>query len=74
MKITVIAHPGSIKPRVEKREDEYHVYVHDQPEDGRANEAIRQALANHFDVPVYEVELKNGHTAKIKIFEIHEID
>jgi uncharacterized protein YggU (UPF0235/DUF167 family) len=74
MKVKVIAHPGSFKPRIEEKEDGLHVYVHDQPEDDRANKAIVLALAQHFEVPPFEVELKTGHTSKVKFFEIHDVD
>lgn len=74
MKIKVIAHPGSFSPRIEEREGEFHVYVHDQPEDDRANRAIIQALAKHFEVPAFEVELKSGVSSKVKYFEIYEVD
>jgi uncharacterized protein YggU (UPF0235/DUF167 family) len=74
MKIKVIAHPGAFAPRIEQKEDGLHVYVHDQPEDDRANKAIIQALSKHFEVPAFEVELKSGHSSKIKMFEIHEVD
>jgi len=74
MKIQVIAHPNSKRPHVENRDGVFHVYVSPPPEDGKANWAVIGALAEHFDVPRFEVELKSGASAKIKLFEIHEVD
>jgi len=72
MKIQVIAHPGQKRPRIEQRDGVFHVYVSPPPEDGKANWAVVGALAAYFGVPRFEVELKSGASAKIKIFEIHD--
>jgi uncharacterized protein YggU (UPF0235/DUF167 family) len=74
MKLKVIAHPNSKQPRIEERDGVFHVYVNVVPEDGLANIAIAEALAEHFGVPRFEVELKSGHTAQIKLYEIHDVD
>lgn len=72
MIIKVITHPNQKRQRVEKRENIFHVYVLAAPRDGLANHAVVDVLAEFFEVPRFEVELKTGHTSKIKIFEIHD--
>lgn len=48
----------------------YRVFVKESPVDGKANEAIRLLLAEHFDVPAYAVKIVTGLTSKQKLFEI----
>jgi uncharacterized protein YggU (UPF0235/DUF167 family) len=48
----------------------YRVSVKEPPVDGKANEAIRLLLANHFSVPAYAVKIITGQTSKQKLFEI----
>ncbi len=40
------------------------------PEDGRANDAVREALAEHFGVARSRVAIVRGHTARRKVVEI----
>ena len=71
MKISIIAHPNSKKPRVE--EDllgTMHVYVKDPPLEGRANKAIIKALAKYFKVRKSCVQFVAGTKSKTKSFEI----
>lgn len=71
MKITVIAHPNAKHPRVEKDLlGSIHVYVHEPPQEGKANRAIEQSLADYFKVKRYQVELISGEKSKNKVFEI----
>jgi uncharacterized protein YggU (UPF0235/DUF167 family) len=71
MKITIIAHPNSKKPRIEKDLLEtLHVYVSQPPLEGKANNAIREALTNYFDIKKSSVLLISGEKSKIKIFEV----
>ena len=48
----------------------YRVSVKEVPIQGRANNAIVEALARHFAVSVSQVVLLTGRTAKQKVFEI----
>ena len=48
----------------------YKVSVREPAVDGRANEAISQALGKHFKVARSSVRLVSGRTSRHKIFEI----
>lgn len=71
MKLTVVGHPNSQKPRIEK--DLFgtlHVYVNQPPLEGKANKAITDALADYFQVKNNQVFLVAGLRSKHKVFEI----
>lgn len=69
--ITVHAHPGSRRPRIEVRQPGVlDVYVVEPPEYGKANDAIREALAEHLKIKRGQIELIGGATSKIKRFAI----
>lgn len=71
MKISIIAHPNSKNPRVEKDLlDTLHVYVSAPPLEGRANAAMIESLAEYFKVKKNQILLLKGERSKIKIFEI----
>lgn len=71
MKISIIAHPNSRNPRIEKDMLEvFHVYVRQPPIEGAANHAIIEALAEYFNVKKSAVMLVSGVTSKNKTFEI----
>ena len=71
MKITIIAHPNSKKPRVEKDLLEtIHVYVSEPPLEGKANNAIRESLAKYFGIKKSSALLISGEKSKNKVFEI----
>ncbi len=71
MDIEIIAHVNSKKPRTEK--DLFgtlHVYVKEPAMEGRANLAITQSLAKHFNTNPSSVALLRGHKSKKKFFRI----
>jgi len=71
MKIKVLAKPNKKEKKIVKvDETTYKVYVTEPPEDGKANKAITEALAEYFAVPKSNVQLMFGETAKEKIFTI----
>jgi uncharacterized protein (TIGR00251 family) len=71
VRISIIAHPNSKKPRIEKDLLEtLHVYVNAPPLEGKANRAVIEALAEHFKVKKSCVLLLNGAKSKTKTFEI----
>lgn len=71
MKVNIIAHPNAKKPRIEKDLlGTIHVYVHEPPLEGKANNAIREALTKYFKVKKNSVLLISGEKSKNKLFEI----
>lgn len=73
MKITVIAHPNSKRPRVEKDLlGTLHVYVSEPPLEGKANHAIIESLAGHFEIKKNLIRLLRGEKGKSKLFEISQ--
>lgn len=71
MRISIIAHPNSRKPRIEKDLLEtLHVYVNQPPLEGKANRAVIESLAKYFKVKSNCVKLISGEKSKIKFFEI----
>lgn len=71
MKIQIIAHPNSKKPRIEKDLlDSLHVYVSQPPLEGKANKAVIEALADYFKVKKSQVRIISGEKSKNKIAEI----
>ena len=71
MRITVHARPRAQQEKVEKIDAEnYKVFVKEPPVQGRANQAILQALAKYFKVPKSNVRLVVGHTSRIKIVDV----
>jgi len=71
MKITVIVHPNSKNPRVEKDLLEtLHAYVSEPPLEGKANRDVINALAEYFKIKRSCVILMSGEKSRNKVFEI----
>ncbi|MEK7638145.1 MAG: DUF167 domain-containing protein [Patescibacteria group bacterium] len=71
MRITVNAKPGSRAASVKLIEpDRYEIAVTQLPEKGKANDAIRRALAKHLRVAPSRLSLLMGVTSRIKVFEL----
>lgn len=71
MKITVFAHVNSKKPRVEKDLlGDLHIYVNEPPLEGKANRAIKEALADYLKISKSQVVMVRGEKSKQKTFEI----
>lgn len=71
MKITVKAKPGAKEERLENLGDNsYGVRVKEKPAGGKANEAVRNLLAEHFGVSKSRVVLLKGASSRQKVFEI----
>lgn len=70
--ITVRVKPGSSRgPLVEADADgSLTVHVRERAVEGRATEAVRKALAEHFGVPKSRVRLVAGAAARIKRFSV----
>lgn len=72
--IEVIAHPGSRRPRVELDLFKViHVYVREPALEGRANQAVRQALAQYLGRKGTELTLVAGSKSKYKRFTINSL-
>ena len=72
MKINVKAKPGAREEKVEKIDElNYVVSVREQPVKGKANEAIRNALAVYFKTGSSRVRIVSGHTSRNKVIEIN---
>ena len=52
-------------------ENKFKVAVSEAPEKGKANKAVIKALANHFDLPQIDIEIRGGRTSNNKTIEIH---
>lgn len=71
MKISVKVKAGAKQEKIEKHSpDEYSVWVREPAKEGKANDAVRKALAEHFGVAQWRVELVSGFSSKSKVFEI----
>jgi hypothetical protein len=72
VKIFVKAKPGSREEKVEKiSETEFVVSVKEPPEKGKANQAIRNALAVYFKTSSSRVKIVSGYSSRNKIVEIN---
>ena len=73
MKIEVLVKPGAKKNEVLKSADGiYRVRVKAPALEGRANDAVIEALAGHFGVPRRSVTILHGHLGRRKIVLISE--
>ncbi len=71
MKLSIIAHPNSKNPRIEKDLlGATHVYVNAPPLEGKANKAVIEALTEHLGIKKGKVVLVRGEKSKNKVFEI----
>lgn len=67
--IKVKVHAGEKKNRLEqKSSDTFEIWVKAPAEQGRANEAVRAALAEHLGLPENKLSLIKGATSPSKIF------
>lgn len=71
MRISVKAKPSSREEKVEKIDDSnFVVSVKEPPEKGKANEAIRNALAVYFKTGSSRVKIISGYSSRNKVIEI----
>lgn len=71
MKIFVKAKPNSREEKVEKIDDQnYIVWVKEPPIKGKANDAIKNALAVYFKTGSSSVKIVSGYSSRNKIVEI----
>lgn len=73
MKLFVAAKPGSKFNRVEKIDsDHFRVHLKEPAEDGRANDALLEILADYFGCPRFRLSLLSGHRSRRKIIGFRE--
>ncbi len=71
MRIDVVVKPNSRKEKIEKRPDgSYHLSVSAPARDGRANEAMIEALSEFFSLPKSTIRIVTGLHGKKKIIDI----
>jgi uncharacterized protein YggU (UPF0235/DUF167 family) len=71
MRITVLAKPGSKHASIETiGEHRYAISVTAVPERGKANDAVRRALAGELGIAPSRLSLVMGATSRTKVFEI----
>jgi uncharacterized protein YggU (UPF0235/DUF167 family) len=65
--------PRASSGRVVLSEGRLRVYVTEPPEDGRATEAVRAALARAFGVAKGDIELLRGAASREKVFRVRGV-
>lgn len=71
MRINVKAKPNSREEKIEKiDENHYVISVKEPPIKGKANEAVKNALAVYFKTRSSAVKIISGYTSRNKIIEI----
>jgi uncharacterized protein YggU (UPF0235/DUF167 family) len=71
MRITVLVKAGRKESGIKKLSDNsFSVWVKEKPQGGKANHAVREAIAEYFSIPKSRVTLISGETSKTKLFEI----
>jgi len=71
MKINIKAKPNSREEKVEKIDDNnFVICVKEPPEKGKANNAIKNALAVYFKIASSRVKIVSGYSSRNKIIVI----
>ena len=70
MKINIKVIPRSSQRKIVKEGERYKVYVHESATDGKANEAVRELLAEECNVAKSNVVIVKGETSRNKVIEI----
>ncbi len=71
MRIKVSVKAGRKERKIEKlSDDSFSVWVKEKPQDGKANYAVRESIAEYFNIPKSRVTLYSGERSKTKLFEI----
>lgn len=71
MRITVRATPGARHASVERiSPTEYRIAVTVPPEQGKANDAVRRALADSLHIAPSRLSMVMGQASRTKVFEV----
>jgi len=71
--VTVQVKPGSRAPSIQTDGELLIVAVREPAREGKANAAVRRALACHLKVPISRVRLVRGATGRMKAFVIDDL-
>jgi uncharacterized protein (TIGR00251 family) len=71
MRLEIKVIPGSSKELIKQEGGLTKVYIHAQPVDGKANQALIKLLAKHYHVSPSSIEVIRGEKSRLKIVEIH---
>jgi hypothetical protein len=73
VKFFVKAHPKSKREKVVRvDENHFEVWVKEPPDKGKANEAVREKLAEHLGVARSKISVVSGHASRSKVIELLE--
>ncbi len=73
MKIFVKTHPHAKKAQVlRKDESHYEIWIHEAPEDGKANRAILERLSEALGVRKSSLSIVSGQTSRNKVVQGRE--
>ena len=71
MRITVSVKAGRKESKIEKLSDNsFSVWVKEKPQEGKANYAVREEIAEYFNISKSRITLVSGGKSKTKLFEI----
>ena len=70
MRISVVVKPGARENSVTQVGEGYLVNLKAPPVDGKANKALIEVVAKHFQVRKTEVTIKSGHSSRRKLLDI----
>ncbi|TFH33967.1 MAG: DUF167 domain-containing protein [Dehalococcoidia bacterium] len=70
MRVRVDVKPNSKAPGIEAVEDHLVVRVKEPPKEGKANEAVLRAVAEHYGVAQRDVRLVSGGSGRHKVIEL----
>ena len=71
MRITVRVTPRASRRELSREPDgSFTAAVVEPPVGGKATDAVRRLLAEHFDIAPSRVQLLMGHASRVKVFEI----
>jgi len=71
MKYEIKVIPRSSQRKIIKEGERYKVYVHESATDGKANAAVRELIADEFNVAKSNVLIIKGEKNRNKIIEIN---
>jgi uncharacterized protein YggU (UPF0235/DUF167 family) len=71
VRIKVFVKAGRKETKIERLSDNnFSVWVKEKPREGKANYAVRESIADYFNIPKSRVTLYSGEKSKTKLFEI----